>query len=45
MHKFSPIDELGEGACKVGGATQLKPSAESIHDNPVSGNHQALLLW
>ena len=33
----SPIDELGEGACKVGGATQLKPSMEentSEHRQP-----------
>jgi len=32
---------LGNDTRKDGGAEQTKPSAEGIHDNPVSGNHQA----
>ena len=37
----SPIDECGEGACKVcgGGGRGVQASAKGNHGNPVSGNH------
>ena len=37
---------LGNGAWKEGGAkNHTKLNVQGIHDNPVSGNHQALSHW